>query len=304
MKTINVGSHKINVTHPDRVLFPESGITKGELLDYYHRIAVEMVPLIKGRPVNMFRLHGSIQDGYYQQKIPSRAPEWVNRARLKKEGGTVNHLVCDNAATLVYLANLNCVTPHTWLSCIIAPDKPDQMIFDLDPPGDNFEPVRLGARLLKSIIDEIGLRSYLKTTGSRGLHVVIPLDRTTDFETVRSFARKVAAIMILREPEKYSTEQRKDKRKGRVFIDTLRNAYAHTAVAPYAVRAREGAPVAVPLLWEELDDRNLTSAWYNIRNLFQHLENTGNVWKNMYRRPASLNPCIERLEAILQEDRS
>ena len=219
MKTLKVGRHVLNITHSERILFPDDGISKGELVEYYQRIAPIMLPHIKGRPVNMYRLHGSIQEGYYQQEIPASAPGWVKRVELEKEGGTVTHAVCDNAATLVYLANQNCVTLHTWLSRMDKPRSPDQMIFDLDPPEDDFEPVRQGARRLKSILDEIGLKSYLKTTGSRGLHVVVPLNRTEGFEAVRSFAQHIASIVTAREPDKYTSEQRKEKRQSRLFID-------------------------------------------------------------------------------------
>jgi bifunctional non-homologous end joining protein LigD len=304
MKTVKIGSLIINITHPEKVLFPDDGITKGDLVDYYHRMASVMVPHIKGRPVNMYRLHGSIQEGYYQQEIPAGAPAWVDRVEVKKEGGTVIHVVCDNASALVYLANQNCVTLHTWLSRTDKLETPDQMIFDLDPPGDDFEPVRQGAGLLKSLLDEIGIRPYLKTTGSRGLHIVVPLDRTQSFEEVRSFAHQVASIMTSRAPEKYTTEQRKEKRNGRLFIDTLRNSYGHTAVAPYSVRALKGAPVATPLFWEELKEKNLTSLRYNIRNIFKRLEQNGDAWKEMERPSSSLKASLASLEEALKDSKS
>ena len=301
MKTVKVGRHVLNITHSDRILFPGDGITKGELVEYYQRIAPIMLPHIKGRPVNMYRLHGSIQEGYYQQEIPASAPGWVKRVELEKEGGTVTHAVCDNAATLVYLANQNCVTLHTWLSRMDKPGSPDQMIFDLDPPEDDFEPVRQGARRLKSILDEIGLKSYLKTTGSRGLHVVVPLNRTEGFEAVRSFAQQIASIVTAREPDKYTSEQRKEKRQSRLFIDTLRNSYGHTAVAPYSVRARSGAPVAIPLPWDELSEKNITASFFNIRNIFKKLADTGDAWKGMERQAVSLSSHRRRLEEALKE---
>ena len=304
MQTVKVGGHILNITHAERIVFPDDGISKGELVEYYRRIAPIMLPHIKGRPINMYRLHGSIQDGYYQQEIPPSAPGWVKRVELKKEDGTVTHAVCDNAATLVYLANQNCVTFHTWLSRMDKPRSPDQMVFDLDPPGDDFEPVRQGARFLKSILDEIGLMSYLKTTGSQGLHVVVPLDRTESFESVRLFAHQIASIVTSREPKKYTSEQRKEKRKSRLFIDTLRNAYGHTAVAPYSVRARTTAPVAIPLRWEELEDQNITSSFYNIRNIFKRLEDIGDVWKGMAHHAVSLVSYRGRLEEALKESKA
>ena len=301
MQTIKVGQHTLNITHPDRVLFPDDGITKIELVEYYQRISSVMLPHLKDRPLNLYRVQDSIQEGYYQQEIPAQAPSWVGRIKLKKAGGTVTHVVGDNTATLIYLANLNCVTIHAWLSRVDKLKSPDQMIFDLDPPGDDFEPVRQGTFLLKNILNEIGLKSFVKTTGSRGLHVVVPLDRTEKFEKVRSFARQIASVMTSREPEKYTTEQRIEKRKNRVFVDTLRNAYGHTAVAPYSVRARPGAPVATPLGWEELSGKNLTSSFFNLHNVFKRITQTGDPWQNMRDHATSLSSHRSRLEEAQKE---
>jgi bifunctional non-homologous end joining protein LigD len=292
---INVGPQRLEITHPEKVLFPEDDITKGEFVEYYHRVAGLMIPHIRDRPIIMHRFPEGIQgEGFYHQAIPESVPAWVPRVTVKKEGGTVTHILCQDAAALVYIANLGCITPHVWLSRKDELEKPDQMIFDLDPPGNDFEPVRQGARLLKSLLDEIGLASFLKTTGSRGLHVVVPLRVAEGFDLVRDFALGIAKIMTRREPQKYTTEQRKEKRRDRLFIDTLRNAYAHTAVAPYAVRALKGAPVAAPLFWQELDDPEMGAQRFHIRNIFQRLEKDGDPWKNMERRARSLEQYRRR----------
>jgi bifunctional non-homologous end joining protein LigD len=296
---IKVGPQRVEITHPEKVLFPDDGITKGELIEYYHRIAGVMIPHIRDRPIIMHRFPEGIQsEGFYHQAIPEYAPDWVRRVTVKKEGGTVTHILCNDAATLVYTANLGCISPHVWLSRKDKPEKPDRMIFDLDPAGNDFEPVRQGARLLKGLLDEIGLVSFLKTTGSHGLHVVVPLKNTEDFDPVRDFAQGIAGIMTHREPEKFTTEQRKEKRKNRLFIDTLRNAYAHTAVAPYAVRALKGAPVAAPLFWQELDDPELGAQRYNIRNIFKRLEKDGDPWHSMERQAQSLEERRRRWREI------
>ncbi len=301
---IKFGSQTISITHPDKVIFPESGITKGEFVEYYRQIAGVMVPHVRGRPLVMHRFRDSIQSsGFYQQKIPEGAPDWVHSATVRKAGGTVTHPVADDAASLVYLANQDCITLHAWLSRADQTDNPDQMIFDLDPSGDDFEPVRRGARLLKSLLDEIGLTAFLKTTGSHGLHVVIPLDRQEGFDKVREFANEIASLMTQAEPELYTTEQRKEKRRDRLFVDTLRNAYAHTAVAPYSVRAIEGAPVAAPLDWEELGDAGLTSRTYTIRNILKRIEKTGDPWKNIQRHAQSLEPYRKKLKQMVKTAR-
>jgi bifunctional non-homologous end joining protein LigD len=177
-------------------------------------------------------------------------------------------------------------------------EYPDRMIFDLDPPEDDFAPVRRGAWLLKSLLDDLGLVSYVKTTGSHGLHVVVPLDRSQNFDEVRSFAREVAAVMTQREPAVYTIEQRKAKRQGRLFIDILRNTYGHTAVAPYAVRDRQGAPVAAPLFWEELKEKKLTARTYNLRNIFKRLKKTGDPWQDIALHPQSLAEPRLKLEDL------
>lgn len=288
----------MTVTHPEKLLFPEDGITKGELIEYYNQIAEVMLPHIKNRPINMYRFHGDItRPGFYQQRIPARAPGWVERITVKRTEGATTYILCNSPATLIYLANMNCITPHVWLSQADRLDNPDQMIFDLDPTSDDFEPVRRGARLIKEILDGLGLRSFLKTSGSRGLHVVIPLDRSEQYETVRKTAQDIAAILTGREPEIFTTEQRIQKRRNRLFIDTLRNAYAHTIVAPYAVRAKKGAPVATPIFWEELEEPDLNAQRYNIHNIFHRLEKTGDPWKEMMRQKQSLKEARQKLES-------
>jgi bifunctional non-homologous end joining protein LigD len=300
--SLKIGSRTIKITHPDKVIFPDDGITKQEFVDYHRRIAGYMVPHLKGRPAVMFRVFGDIREpGHYQQEIMPSAPEWIPRVTVKKEGGTVTHVTCDNSATLVYLAGQDCITLHTWLSRKDKLEYPDQMIFDLDPPGDDFEPVRWGGFYLKRLLDDLGLISFIKTTGSHGLHIVVPLDRNESFEFVRSFAQQVAAIMVRREPQRFTLEQRKDKRQGRLFVDILRNAYGHIAVAPYAVRVLQGAPVAAPLFWEELKEPGLNSRRYTIRNVIEHLESAGDPWLAVKHTTQSLSEHRARLNKAAQD---
>lgn len=296
---VKIGPYEVEITHPDKVLFPEDNITKADFIDYHRRIAGVMVPHIMGRPISMQRYTSGINNkGFFQQALPEYAPDWLNRVKVKKAGGSITHPVCDNAASLIYIANQDCITPHVWLSRIDLPEVPDQMIFDLDPSENDFEQVRHGASYLKRILDLIGLKAFLKTTGSKGLHVVIPILRNQNFDNVRRFAQRVALIMTQNNPEKYTTEQRKEKRGDRLFIDTLRNAYAHTAVAPYAVRAVQGAPVAAPLFWEELDDDDLTAQRFNIHNIIKRIKKSGDPWKDMEITVQSLDQFESRLDSV------
>jgi bifunctional non-homologous end joining protein LigD len=182
---------------------------------------------------------------------------------------------------LVYLANQAVITPHACLCRADEPDHPDQMIFDLDPPDGTFAIVRRTALKLRDVLEKHGLTSFVKTTGSRGLHVLVPLKRDGTFASVHDFAMQIATQIEKEDPQHLTTEVRKDKRNGRVFIDTARNGYAQTAVPPYAVRPRDGAPIAAPLSWDEVSNPRLRSDQFTIRNIFDRLDQMGDLWKDV-----------------------
>jgi bifunctional non-homologous end joining protein LigD len=297
-----VDGHEVAVTHPDKVLFPGDRITKSDLVDYYGRIAARMLPHVHGRPVHMNRFPNGIDGIAIQQKrVPDSFPEWITRATVGlHRGGVITHAAIDNAATLVYLANYNVVSVHVWQSRLPATERPDQVIFDLDPAGDDFPLVRSTARALKSALEARSLHAYIKTTGSRGLHVVVPISVGPDFETVHVFAEHVAQHLAATDPDHLTTEFIKQRRGGRLFLDVNRNAYAQTAVAPYSVRERRGAPVAMPIAWSELDDDALRSDTVNLRNVWEWLREHDDPWAGMdgARRP------LPQLEARERPDRS
>ncbi len=288
-EAIRVGRRIVEITHPEKVLFPHDGITKRDFVGYYHRIAPAMLPHLRERPIAMERY----PDGIYGQRIfqkntPSYYPDWVKTVSLAKKDGLVRHVVCNDAATLVYLANQAVITPHTWLSRVDKPNHPDQMIFDLDPSDGDFQAVCDVAKRLRELLTDKGLISFVKSTGSRGLHVLVPLNRRADFDQVRAFARQMAEDLAQSDPEHLTIEVRKNKRRGRIFIDTARNAYAQTAAPAYSVRARDGAPVAAPLDWKELDIRGLRPDQYNIRNIFDRLDSIGDPWKDLRKHAQNL----------------
>jgi bifunctional non-homologous end joining protein LigD len=296
---LTVGRRVIATTHEERVLFPRDGITKGDIIRYYRDIARWMVPHTRGRRLTMQRFHRGIgEEGVFQKDIPSHFPEWIHRVTVPKRGGTVTHVVCDNAETLVYLANQGCLTPHVGLQRIDRMEFPDQMIFDLDPPGDDFEIVRSVAWTLREKLDELGLSSFLKLTGSRGLHVVVPLDRRTRFDEVRGFARAVAEQIAAQRPHEVTTELLKKNRGSRLFLDTNRNGTAQTVVPAYAVRARDGAPVAMPITWEELRDPALNARSFNIRNACRRMRSGTDPWLGFARKARSLG-ARQRLQAVV-----
>jgi bifunctional non-homologous end joining protein LigD len=294
---MRVESYDIAVTNPEKVFFPEDGLTKGDLISYYLDVAETMLPHMRGRPISMERFPEGIgEEGFYQKEVPPYFPDWVDRVSVDlKDDRSQFQVVCEKAATLVFLADQGCITPHTWLSRRERLDCPDKMIFDLDPPGEDFEPVRRAAFLLKEFADDLGMPSFVMTTGSHGLHVVIPLDASQDFDAVRAFAQAMAESLASRHAAGLTTEIRKEKRRGRIFLDTLRNAYGQTSVPPYAVRPRPGAPVATPLSWDELHDTSLHARTYTLRNIRERLEQRGDPWKEIYSQGISLAFLTERL---------
>jgi bifunctional non-homologous end joining protein LigD len=244
------------------VLVPDDGITKADLADYYRSVAPVMLPLVSGRPVTMQRFPNGIgKGGFLQKQIGEYFPEWIERVtapnRRTRNATTrdeVTYMVCRTSDDLVYLANQACVTPHVWLSR--APDihRPDQLVFDLDPASTDPRVLRLAAAALRGLLEELGLPSFLKSSGSRGLHVVVPLVPAAETDAVKVFSIAVAEVLAARHPDDLTTEGRIADRDGRLFLDIGRNGYAQTMAAPYAVRPLPGAPVSVPLDWSELDD--------------------------------------------------
>lgn len=266
-RRVRAGRRTVEVRRPEKVLFPADGLTKADLAEYYALLAPYMVPELKGRPL-MLERHPegvSARPHFMQKETPEHYPDWVHRAELAKESGTVTHTVCDNAATLVFLADQACVTPHRWLSRADHSHYPDRLVFDLDPTGEDFPAVRAAARRLKELLDELRLPSCLMSTGSRGLHVLVPLDGRADFDTCRGFARALTEVLAARHPDTLTTAVRKNRRGNRLYLDIQRNAYAQTAVAPWAVRAGAGGPVAVPLPWDSLEDPDLGPRDWSLR---------------------------------------
>jgi bifunctional non-homologous end joining protein LigD len=296
---VKIGTRTIDVSNPSKLMYPDDGITKADVVDYYRRIAVHMVRHLRGRPLMMARYPDGIsKSGFYQKDIPDYFPSWIHRVTVGKSGGSVTHVVCDDAATLVYLAVQACLTPHVWLSRADEIEHPDRVVFDLDPGGDDFAPVRDAARLLRKILRSLELVPYLQTTGSRGLHVVVPLDPSAPFDEVRAFAHEVATCVAAADPARLTVEQRKARRGGRVYIDVMRNGYAQTVVAPYALRPLGGAPVATPIDWRELDDSRLGPQRYRMKTIFRRLGRRTDPWARIDRDARALEPARRRLAAL------
>ncbi|WP_436771456.1 non-homologous end-joining DNA ligase [Yinghuangia sp. YIM S09857] len=294
---IRVGGRTVALTRPDKVLFPDDGITKADLARYHAAVAERMLPHLRGRPLMMERYPDGIGKRPLMQKnAPDYFPDWIRRAEVAKVGGTVEHPVADNAATLVYLANQAAVTLHRWLSKADKPDHPDRLVFDLDPSGDDFPAVRDAALALRRLLGELRLDSTVMTTGSRGLHVIVALDRRADFDTVRAFAHDTAEVLAARHPDALTTAPRKDARGGRLYLDVQRNAYAQTAVAPYSVRARPGAPVAAPVTWAEVEEPGLSAGKWTVTSVLERLDD--DPWADAPSRGQGLGAARRRLDAL------
>lgn len=289
MSTLHIGPHTVETSNEDKLFFPESGLTKGDLIDYYRRIAPVMLPHMQERPLTLHRFPDGIDgDSFYQQHVPDYFPVWIDRATLPKEEGTVTHPECNTAAALVYLANQAAITLHAWLSRTDALRQPDQLVFDLDPSGSDFDRVRTMAHHVRAALEDGGLVAFVMTTGSSGVHVRAPLQRGPDFNAVRAVARHFADRLAEAHPKRCTTEQRIAKRADRVYLDTARNAYGQTAVAPYSVRARPNAPIATPLDWDELDRPDCSPQRYTIRNIFRRLGQKDDPWSAMHRHARAL----------------
>jgi bifunctional non-homologous end joining protein LigD len=286
---LKVGRRTVELTHPDKVLFPRAKVTKRDLARHYERVAPVMLPYVSGRPLALQAFPSGIEGyGYFMKAVPDYFPDWLKRATVPKRGGTVTHALAEDAATLVYLAGQNVVTLHAWLSRADQPRRPDRLILDFDPSGAGFADVRAAAREAGERLREAGLVPYAMVTGSRGVHVVCPLRRGPSFQDVHRFARAMAEEMVRDDSRRLTLEWRKTDRGERIYVDVNRIAYAQHAVAPYSVRSRPKAPVAMPLHWDELSDRRLRPDRWTVRNASARVEAEGDPWKGMARRARKL----------------
>ena len=289
----------VDVTHPDRILFPGEGITKGDVVDYYRRVAPVMVPHLRNRPLMLERYREGIDHGgFYQKEASEYFPPFIRRVEVPKAGGVVHHPVVVDEDGLVYLANQGCLTFHCWPARADRPRRPDRLIVDLDPPAGAFATVRAAALRLKTLLERLGLAPFVQTTGSRGLHVVAPIVPGPDTDEVLAFAGVVAEVLAAADPGRLTTEFRKANRGGRVYVDVARNGYAQTVVAPYSVRARPGAPVATPLDWDEVRTTRLRPDRWTVANVFRRLGAKPDPWRAIDRRARPLPDAWPRLESL------
>jgi bifunctional non-homologous end joining protein LigD len=285
------------ITHPEKVLFPDAGITKGELASYCEAIAPVMLPHIRGRPVTMERYPAGIgAKGFMHKDVSKGFPPWLERASVPKKDGTVHHPIVSDARSLLWLANQNCITPHVWTSRMPKLYQPDICVFDLDPAQDDPGVLRSAALRLRDLLEELRLPSVVKTSGSKGFHIVVPLDAEAGFDEVFRFAHAVAAVLVRRDPEHLTQEFSKADRGGRIYVDTGRNGYSATIAAAYAVRARPGAPVSAPCAWEEVERGEVGPRTFTIRDMGARIAEVGDLWAEM--RGQSLRRAMEQVRGM------
>ena len=288
------------ITHPEKVLFPDDGITKGELAAYYESIAPVMLPHLVGRPITMERYHrGIAEKGFFQKSVTKGFPEWLERVEVPKKGGTVHHPVVRDARGLLWLANQNCITPHVWASRVPRLHHPDVCIFDLDPSVDDPGQLRDAALALRDLLSELGLRTWVKTSGSKGFHIAVPLDGRAEAGKVSGFAHAVGQVMVGRYPDLLTLEFSKADRGDRIYVDTGRNHPPATFAAVYAVRARPGAPVSAPCTWEELESGAVGPRTLTLRSMAARVSESGDIWADLQRSPSSLTAAIDRLKGLV-----
>lgn len=287
------------ITHPEKVLFPADGITKGELAAYYEAIAPAMVPLIRDRPVTMERFPSGIgAKGFMQKNVSGGFPAWLERVEVPKKGGTVNYPLVRETRDLLWLANQNCITPHVWTSRTADLGSPDICIFDLDPSVDEPGVLRAATLGVRDILAELGLASWVKTSGSKGFHIAVPLDGESQFEEVVAFTHSVAAILVQRDPDHLTLEFIKADRGNRIYIDVGRNTPGATFAAPYAVRPKAGAPVSAPCTWDEIERGDALPQSFTLRNMAERMAQAGDLWADMERNGQSIAGPIEKVKRL------
>jgi bifunctional non-homologous end joining protein LigD len=289
------------ITHPEKIMFPDDGITKGELAAYYEAVAPVMLPHLSGRPVTMERYPSGIaRKGFWQKDVSKGFPDWLQRVEVPKKGGAVHHPVITDLRSLLWVTNQNTITQHVWISRIPRLYYPDVCLFDLDPSRENADALRDAAIGLRDLLRELALPSWIKTSGSKGFHIAVPLDGKTNIEQVAQFADAVGRVLVGRAPDRLTREFSKADRSGRIYVDTGRNGYSATFAAAYTVRAKTGAPVSAPCTWEEVERGEAQPRSFTLRNMITRIATVGDAWAELRSRGRSLKKPIEKLRRLDQ----
>jgi bifunctional non-homologous end joining protein LigD len=291
----------VRLSSGDRVLFPEDGTTKGDLFAYYGDVADAIVPHLKNRPFTLKRYpHGITQEAYFQKQAPKGIPDWIPTRQFTthpREGGArlVDFALVNSRDALLWMVQMNCVDMNAWYSRVDKPERPDYVVFDLDPDDDAFENVIRVAHLVREALEELDLRSYVKTSGASGIHVLVPITRRSSFNETYDFAELVSRGVESRNPGLATTEWLKKKRpEGAVLVDHRQNGHGKTIASAYSVRPRDGAPVSTPLRWEELTD-DVRPRNFGMREALARLQEHGDLYEPVLQGGQSLGPALRAL---------
>jgi bifunctional non-homologous end joining protein LigD len=289
------------ISHPEKVLFPADGITKSDLAAYYEAMAPFALPHVRGRPVTMERYPAGIdKQGFWQKDVSKGMPDWLKRVEVPKKDGVVHYPVITDVRSIMWMANQNAVTQHVWTSRLPRLNYPDLCLFDLDPIAQDPPAVRAAALDLRNLLEELGLPSWVKTSGSKGFHIVTPLNGKAGMDTVSEFASLVGAVFVRRAPERLTLEFKKVDRRGRIYVDTGRNGFSATFAAAYTVRAKPGAPVSAPCTWQEVERGEVEPQTFTLRNVPARVAAIGDFWAEMLRKGRSLTRPMEKLRRMNQ----
>jgi len=292
------GELTVACTNVDRVVFPADGITKGDVLAYYRDLADLMVPELRGRPLSVVRYtKGIAKGGFFQKHYQKHFPAWLDHVTAGTKT-RVDYPIVDTAAGVVYMANQGAIEFHIWTSRKDALDRPDLLVLDLDPPDGRFDLVRRAARLVRELFEALGLPAFVKLTGSKGMHVIAPLDDAATFDEVSALGTRIGALLCRRHPEILTMEFYKKDRKDRLFVDVTRNAIGATLVAPYALRGRPGAPLSAPIEWSDVDDAALTADGIRLRDVRAWLDRRGDPWRDLRARSGSVAGAARALDRL------
>ena len=301
-RTVRRGRREVRLSSADRVLFPEDGVTKGDLWDYYAAVAPTLVPHLRGRPFTMKRFReGAARGFFFQKDAPKGMPSWVPTKRFRtwpREGESrlVDFPVVNDEIALLWMVQMHCIDMNAWYSRVDRPERPDFVLFDLDPPDGEF---RLGVRvahLVRAVLEELGLSSYVKTSGADGVHVLVPIVRRSSYEVTREFAEGVSSVLAERHPGLVTTEWRKAKRQG-VFLDARQNGWGKTIASVYSVRPKPGAPVSTPLRWEELTE-DVNPPDFGMAEALARIERHGDLFRPVLDEPQALGPARRELARL------
>ena len=286
------GRRVVRLSSPDRVLWPDEGITKGDLWDYYRAIAPVLVPHLRDRPFTMKRYReGTTAEHFFQKDAPKGMPDWIPTRAFRthpREGGSrfVNFPLVNDELALLWMVQMHCIDMNAWYSRIDKPDRPDWVLFDLDPPDGGFALAVRAAHLIRDLLEALELRSHVKTSGADGVHILVPITRRSTWEQTREFAQGVAERVARENPGVATTEWRKAKREG-VYLDARQNGPGKTIASVYSVRPRPGAPVSTPLRWEELDERGDPRS-FTMETVLRRVEREGDLFAPVLETPQPL----------------